>query len=128
MTDQAPEQQTADTEAEHIRSVDELGAKVDKLAAMVEGLFKGDDSPKDSPGSAPGSAGPDPASVGEQVQAELAKVRQAEQDQARAKGDADWRKTVDDAVKRIPETRPREEISPVRRLAQRVLGAGEFER
>ena len=62
------------------------------------------------------------------MQAELAKVRKNEEDEKRAKGDADWRKSVDDAVKRIPETRPREEISPVRRLAQRVLGAGEFER
>lgn len=119
-------------EGDNSERLSRLEQTVNGLVEKIDTVLSGDGPKGRSRGSEESTRGDgptstDPASVGEQVQAELGKIRQQEEADARAKGDKAWRAGVDEAIKRIPEQTPREPVGAVRRLAQRVLGAGEFE-
>jgi hypothetical protein len=125
-----------DGEAGRIRSLDERfgviedaqaeqGGKLDKILSMLGG---GTETPKAGPAGPGGTDTGSGTDVGSAVQAELAKIKQAEEAEARAKGDADWRAAVDGKLALIPERQPREPQKGPKGGLQKFFGTGDHDR
>lgn len=94
--------------------VDRLEAKVDKLAEMIAGLFKGGSKPdSDAEGEA--------ASVAAEVKRELARLKAAEERKAKADGESAKVAELEEKVKKIAEKPPRE----YRRITSILWGSDE---
>lgn len=113
MSDTEPEATPAaepdhDAEPDRIRTLDSIAEKVDKLWDMLKG---GDGAAKAGPE-------PEPASIGDEVKRELARLKAAE-DRKKAADAKDGRiAELEEKVKRIAEKPPKE----YRKVTQRMWG------
>lgn len=94
--------QSADARLDRLEATQtEQGGKLDRVLELLSG--KSDDGGTTTDD---GAAAPD---VQSQVRAEIAAVKQREAEEARAKGDSDWRQSVEAKLEELkPEKTPRE--------------------
>ena len=102
---------------------DGMDSKLDRILELLPGS-----GPKTGASSSGGDGGsgtdagtPD---IQSQVRAEIAAAQQRQQDEARAKGDADWRTSVEERLEQLkPEKTPREpERGPMGRIRRAMYG------
>jgi hypothetical protein len=107
----------------------EQGGKLDQILSKLGGLGGGGtEVPK---GGSAGPTGGDTGSggdLGSAVQAELAKIKAAEEAEAKARGDADWRAGVDAKLALVPERQPREPQKGPKGGLQKFFGTGDHDR
>lgn len=116
-------------EETRIRSLDERFAKIEQDRAEDHGILEkildrlpGGDSGGKSADPPAGKGEPAGGDIQSQVRAEIAAARQRDEEEARKKGDADWRKHVDETLERLmPEKPPREPQAGFKGRLQRAL-------
>jgi hypothetical protein len=82
----------------------EQGTKLDRILDLLPGKSQSDGGDGGST-----QADPAPVDVQSQVRAEIAATKAREAEEARRKGDDDWRKSVEDKLEELkPEKTPRE--------------------
>jgi hypothetical protein len=124
---QPPAGQAGTGETDRIRSLDEQAARLDRIEAALAARGGGQQGQGQGQGADPGQAGR-PATVEEQVRAELERARKEAEAKAaadKAKGEADAeRESVAQRLKRLEERPP---AAPVHRKT-RLLGWGDGRR
>lgn len=98
--------QSTDTRLDRLEATQaEQGSKLDRILDLLPG--KATTGGGDDGAAADGAAAaPD---IQSQVRAEIAATKAREAEEARARGDADWRKSVEDQLEALrPEKTPRE--------------------
>jgi hypothetical protein len=94
----------------------EQGTKLDRILDLLPGKSSSDDAPASADTGAPA---PD---IQSQVRAEIAATKAREAEEARAKGDADWRQSVEAKLEELkPEKTPRDAQPGWRGRLQRAM-------
>jgi len=103
-------------------TLDEHGGMLQKILDKLPG---GQADPTDGDQAGQGDGGGQshpPVDVAAAVRKEIADAKARAEDEARAKGDADWRKHVDDALEVLkPEKPPREPQTGIKGRLQRAM-------
>lgn len=95
----------------------EQGSKLDRILELLPGRNSSDDGGGDAGAGAPGGQ-----DVQSQVRAEIAAAKAREAEEARAKGDTEWRQTVEAKLEELkPEKTPREAAPGWRGKLQRAM-------